>query len=300
MRVGAVVEPVIAEPSAPVCAPIRTAPRLPLPALGARSADNLRAWVSALAGPELGGREAGTRDAATAAHLVADYFAALGASAPFDGGYCQRFAADGIEDQNVVAHLPGSTCWVVVGAHYDALGVDEHGRVRPGADDNATGVAVMLELGRRMAASPRSARPSVALIAFGAEEPGLLGSHAYVTRPSLPLGSVALMINVDMAGRRPRGHAVIGFEASGPGRAAVARRVRSAARAAGVAAVAMRLGERSDSAAFSPHVPTVFFSTTVHADYHQPTDTPERVDYQQVERTLDLVTELLGSFDCRS
>jgi hypothetical protein len=67
---------------------------------------------------------------------------------------------------------------------------------------------------------------------------------------------------------------------------------------AGVKTTLARLGDRSDSASFSARVPTLFFSTMTHADYHQSTDTPERVDYRQVESALRLVLELAARYDC--
>jgi hypothetical protein len=285
------------------CKPAAAIQPIELPALSDRSSDNLRAWVAALAGPELRGREAGTNDALRAARGIAEQFARLGAHAPGEGGYCVEFSADGLRDQNVIAHLPPTTdgCrWIVLGAHYDALGVDQAGRVRPGADDNASGIAVMLEVARLVATSARRPRVGLVLAAFGAEEKDMLGSQAYVAHPSVPLDSVALMINVDMAGRRPGGrYPSIGWEASGPERRATAGLVRQASKRAQVGAIPMRLGDRGDSASFAPHVPTLFFSTAVHPDYHQPTDTPERVDYGQVERALRIVLEVVDAVACR-
>lgn len=290
-----------AEPPSP-CAVASDIEPLALPSLEPApepSLPNLKAWVYALAGPELRGRAATTPDAARAARLIADYFAALGLRAPFGSEYCQAFSVEQTSDQNVVAHWPSeAACHVIVGAHYDALGVDREGRVRPGADDDASGMAVLLELARLSASAAFRPRVGLVLAAFGAEEIGLLGSQAYVLSPSLPLERARLMINVDMAGRRPRGNPALGYEASGPEQRRVARDVATAGGRAGVGLIPMRLGDRGDSASFSPHVPTVFFSTTAHRDYHQPSDTPERVDYEQVMRALRVVLELIEKVEC--
>src|SRR5690606_3041326 len=115
------------------------------------------------------------------------------AAEPASGGdFCQPFAAGAGRDVNVIAHLSraGASCQVVIGAHYDALGVDDRGRIRPGADDNATGVAVLLELARIWREPAARPRVGVVLAAFGAEEIGLLGSAAWVAKPSVPLSSV--------------------------------------------------------------------------------------------------------------
>jgi aminopeptidase N len=269
------------------------------------STANLRAWVSALAGPSLRGRAAGSADSRRSARLLAEYLRTLGAQPPSGSDHCRPFEVNGVRDQNVIGYLPppGSARasnagkWVVLGAHYDALGVDAQGRIYPGADDNATGVAILLEVARLLAARSANgglaARPGVVFIAFGAEEEGLYGSAAYVAAPTIPLERVALMINVDMAGRLLAGNPGIGYEATGPERRSTVALVRRAASAAKVGVAPLHLGDRGDSASFSPYVPTVFFCTTVHADYHQPTDTAERVNYAQVTRAAELVLSLI-------
>jgi hypothetical protein len=292
--------PAKAERPPPDWCSARTAqPELAVPALEdgpGPSAHNLDQWVRVLAAPALRGRRAGSPDAARAARLVARYFRALGLSAP-DGDFCSAYDLNGSRDQNVVAHrAPSPGCpWLIVGAHYDGQGVDENGVVYPSADDNASGVAVLLELARLVS---HGGGPGLALIAFGGEEQDLAGSRAYASNPSIPFSQVALMVNVDMAGRRPRGFPVIGFETYGSSRWATARQVRRAAAGAKVSAIPMRLGDRSDSASFADHVPTVFLCTTVHEDYHRPTDTADRVDVGQVERSLKLVLGLLEQQSC--
>jgi hypothetical protein len=291
-------------PRAAICEPAAELEPIALPAhesAAEPSAANLSAWVRTLAGPALRGREAGTTDALRAARSIAERFAALGIQPPDSGGYCRGFEGEGFRDHNVVAHVAprDPACgWVMLGAHYDALGVDRAGRVFPGADDNASGVALLLEAARLLTREGRAPKVGLSFVAFGGEEKDLSGSRAYVENPTRPLSELALMINVDMVGRRPGGHPGIGFEPSGRERAKTDRLVKSAAGRAGVGVIPMRLGDRSDSASFAPYVATVFFSTAVSADYHRPTDTPERVDYAQVRRAVELVLELVASVEC--
>src|SRR5690606_39593226 len=101
---------------------------------------------------------------------------------------------------NVIGIKRGGPQAVLVSAHYDHLGVDRQGRVFPGADDNASGAAVLLGLAR--AAARRSFRHTVLFVAFGAEEAGLVGSGVYVSRPTWPLDRTLAIINFDMVGRR--------------------------------------------------------------------------------------------------
>lgn len=274
------------------------------------STANLRGWVSTLAGPSLRGRAAGSVDSQRSARLLAEYLRTLGAEPPSGSDHCRAFEVNGVRDQNVIGYLPPPSSahakagsanytgkWVVLGAHYDALGVDAEGRIYPGADDNATGVAILLEVARvlalRSADGSAAARPGVVFIAFGAEENGLYGSAAYAAAPTISFDRVALMINVDMAGRLLAGNPGIGYEATGPDRKSTTALVGRAASASKVGVAPLHLGDRGDSASFSPYVPTVFFCTTVHADYHQPTDTAERVNYAQVTRAAQLVLSLI-------
>jgi hypothetical protein len=199
---------------------------------------------------------------------------------------------------NVVAAIPGSdpalagSC-VVVGAHYDHLGFggdaslapDRLGTIHPGADDNASGVAALLAIARELAAAG-PARRTVVLAAFGAEELGILGS-AFLVRhmpPGCRVDSLQLMVNLDMVGRATGGKLYVDG-------AATARGLRE--RVTGLAARAPRLplslafgGDGygpSDHASFRARgVPVVFLFTGAHADYHRPTDTPEKLDYDRL------------------
>jgi len=294
-----------ASPSA--CALAREVEPVAMPELEASagiSTANLRAWVNVLAAPALRGRQAGSDDSRRSARLIAEYLLELGVQPAYDSDYCRAFSIPGLRDQNVVGMLlptgaARESKWIVLGAHYDALGVDTHGNIRPGADDNATGVALLLEVARLLALarpaleSSQQSSPGVVFAAFGAEEPGLYGSAAYVRSPPLPLERVSLMVNVDMAGRLLAGNAGIGYEVTGQSRTLTTGLVREAARTAHVGVVPMNLGDRSDNASFSPYVPSVFFSTTIHADYHRPTDTADRVDYAQVTRAARVVLKLV-------
>jgi hypothetical protein len=254
-----------------------------------------------LAGSALRGRGAGTDDSRRTAALLADQFRKFGAQPPSENGYCASFEDTQLRDQNVVAHIPPARAecpWIVMGAHYDALGTDKGGVMYPGADDNASGVSVLMELARLVQAGVVKSKVGLALVAFGAEEAGLTGSKAYVGQPSVPLSKVDMMINVDMAGRKPAGYPIVGYEVYGRGKARSSHRVRMAAASAKTRAVPAQLGDRSDSASFAPHVPTVFLCTMVHADYHKPSDTPDRVDYEQTLRTLRLLTALVENAPC--
>ena len=200
---------------------------------------------------------------------------------------------------NVVAWLPGrdperSAEFVVLGAHHDHLGVDPRGRVGLGADDNASGVAALLEVAEALAAA-RPAR-SVLVCAFAGEEDGLLGSRALLRDPPVPLQDMVAMLNLDMLGRGARDEvAVIGL-LHNPELEAVLERARALA-PTGVERLVLRQGqelfERSDHFPFhQAGVPALFFfeglPITRNADYHTWRDTPEKVDAEKVAATARL------------
>jgi hypothetical protein len=294
------------------------APRLAPPVLDRRapgpSRRNLAAWIELLASPAAGGRRAGSPAAAAVARLLAAELVRAGWSPLLpDGSLCQRFAHRLGPDQNVVARLPappGATGpTVIVGAHYDALGL-RGGRLHPGADDDASGVAALLEVARLLPRLPRRPPVEVVLVFFGAEETHARGSRHFVAHPPVPLERVALMINVDQVGRqlfdrrglawlygRPRD--AFGYTVSLLGREAVAARVRRASTLTRTPVIGIPeglikvAGFWADSLSFAGRVPAVMLSTSIHDDYHRPTDTPERIDLGQVARAVRLVLALL-------
>jgi len=180
---------------------------------------------------------------------------------------------------NVIGVLPGADPGrageaVVIGAHYDHLG-REGAAVYHGADDNASGTAVVLELARAMAAR-RPARTLV-FILFAGEEIGLLGAAHYVSQPSVaPVNRIAAMLNFDMVGRLEGRRLLVGGVDTGGFRPLV----EAAGQEAGLA-LDLRGGGTgpSDHARFyAADVPVLFFHSGRHADYHQVSDTADRLD----------------------
>jgi hypothetical protein len=255
--------------------------------------------VEVLADPGLEGRAAGSDGEARAA----DYVAAELQRAGLAPRRQPVPLADGAS-VNVYALLPGTGApddgVVVVGAHLDHLGPGF-----PGAEDDASGVAVVLELARALAARRGELGRSVLFAFFGAEERGLLGSAAFVRAPPVPRARLAVMVNLDMIGRplvdqpllaaaRPAlgidGARAVGLLGARR-RPALRALVDEACATAGVVAVApqdlppavdrevSRQSEgRGDSASFeAAGVPALFFSSGESSDYHRPSDTPDRL-----------------------
>ena len=205
---------------------------------------------------------------------------------------------------NVAAYLPGKTPeYVVIGAHYDHLGLgDEHslapnqvGAVHPGADDNASGTAGVIELARWFSKQPQPRR-GILFLTFAGEELGLLGSNWYVNHPDLPLENAVAMLNLDMIGRVQNGRVFVSGAQSGTTLARILDEVKlppplwidESGKSSGT-----DMSDASDHASFaSKQIPILFFFSGLHADYHKPSDTPDKIDSVDGAKLLDYVADI--------
>jgi aminopeptidase YwaD len=214
---------------------------------------------------------------------------------------------------NVVGVLEGSDAKlksevIVVGAHYDHLGrggegslAAREGEVHHGADDNASGTAGLLELARLFAADRKPLRRTVVFVAFGGEEEGLIGSSYYVQNPALPLGQTVAMLNMDMIGRLRGGALNVGGVGTAAELRALVEELNRGDKAAPQPAAerfALRLSEDgfgpSDHSSFyARRIPVLFFFTGTHEDYHKPSDTADRINYEGEAQVLQLVRDIV-------
>lgn len=228
----------------------------------------------------------------------------FGCSSP----YFEPFAARSVEaahaglreslpTQNVVALLPGTDSvlrreYVVIGAHFDHLGRSSFNAldpqagnaIRPGADDNASGTAAVMELARLFAIHP--ARRSIVFVNFSGEELGLLGSQFFVEHPPVPLDRVVAMLNFDMVGRM-RANKLIVYGV------ATATELRGIVDSANTApaftldAIGDGFGPSDQSSFYAKNIPVLFFFTDVHEDYHRATDVASKIDVADEGRVID-------------
>jgi Iap family predicted aminopeptidase len=193
---------------------------------------------------------------------------------------------------------------ILIGAHYDHLGLggehslapDKIGEVHNGADDNASGVAGLLELAQALAAVRSSLRRSILFIAFSAEELGLLGSNHYVKHPILPLERTVAMLNFDMIGRLRESGVIVYGVGTSPFWASALQRANEAIR--------LNLRIRDDGVGPSDHtsfylrgIPVLHFFTGVHEDYHKPSDDAEKITAEGTERIISLAYALVRELD---
>jgi hypothetical protein len=202
----------------------------------------------------------------------------------------QRHAAD---VRNVIAELPGAgpqaDQWVVVGAHYDHLGTGQLGHllspagsIYHGADDNASGTAALLELAERMKLAPPTPR-SILFCCFTGEEEGLLGSDWFVKHPPVALRQIVAMLNLDMVGRLHNDNLLVGGWGTAAGFEAMVRGSLTGTPLHWQSFEKGGLGP-SDHMSFAlARIPVLFYFTGLHADYHRPTDTADKINYAGID-----------------
>ena len=207
-----------------------------------------------------------------------------------------------VPTRNVVMVLPGrdkvlKNEYVVLGAHFDHLGMGGAGSgsripdtvaVHRGADDNASGVAMILELAEKLAANPTNLKRSIAVVAFSGEEMGLLGSKRFVDNSEIDLSKVNAMVNMDMVGRLNESSML---QIGGVGTAEPFKNILTTANDTTI--LKLSLSEEgygpSDHAAFyGKNVPVLFVSSGAHLDYHTPADTWDKINYGGMIKIADL------------
>ena len=202
---------------------------------------------------------------------------------------------------NVSAYLPGETDeYVIVGAHYDHLGLgDEHslapsqiGTIHPGADDNASGTAGVIELARWATKQPKQKR-GILFLTFAGEELGLLGSEWYVNHPTLPLEKAVAMINMDMIGRVREGKIYLSGEGTGSTFPKLLADVKPPAPIQVDLAEKAGYGSSDHTSFTTKNVPVLFFFSGLHADYHKPSDTFDKIDSADAAKLLDYIAEII-------
>jgi hypothetical protein len=273
----------------------------------------LKAHVYRLASPEFRGRRG--PGAARAAQHVSDLFKKAGLAPAFGDSYFQDIpwlvnsGTDGrpsFVGRNVAAMLPGSDPvlrdeWIVLSAHYDHLGQNGD-TLFPGADDNASGVAMLVEVAEAFALQKHKPKRTILFVAFDLEEQGLQGSVYFAAHPPRPFGKLKAFLTADLIGRS-MGNVmdetvyVLGSESS-PGLRRVVTEVKpesglTVGRLGADLVGGDRFLARSDYGPFRDRrVPFLFFTTGVHPDYHKPSDLPDRVDYAKLARISRWIRDL--------
>ena len=206
---------------------------------------------------------------------------------------------------NVLAYLPGQTAeYVIVGAHYDHLGYgnadslapSQIGQIHPGADDNASGTAGVLELARLFAPYEGKLPRGILFESFAGEELGLLGSGHWTQQPTHPLDKAVAMVNMDMIGRIKDEKVYVG----GVGTGSTFQTILAAAQKDSPFHFEYSPGgyAASDHTSFvARKIPVLFFFSGLHSDYHKPSDTWDKIDAPDAARLLDFIALVIARLD---
>lgn len=215
----------------------------------------------------------------------------------FDTGVTVSAKAEIIREihttRNVVMELPGEdeslkNEYVIIGAHFDHLGMGGAGSssmasdtvaVHHGADDNASGVGMMLELAEKFSLTKGSHKRSIICIAFTGEEKGVLGSRYFVENPLIDLSKVNAMINLDMVGRLQETKTI---QVGGVGTAGGLRELVTSLTDTSIIKLTLSdegYGPSDHSSFYGKNIPVLFYTTGAHIDYHTPSDTYDKINY---------------------
>jgi hypothetical protein len=276
--------------------------------------------IKFLSDDRLDGRLTGSPGADTAAAYLARRFKAVGLQ-PAAGGWFQRFtvARDapvaqhahvaGLTGSNVIGLLPGRDPvlrneTVIVGAHYDHLGLggfgsldpDSTGKVHNGADDNASGAAMLIQIAKRLAVAPPAR--TVVFIAFSGEELGLLGSAHYVKEPIYPLSTTLAMINLDMVGRLRQKRLIVYGAQTAKEFPALLDSLNWYA-GLDLKARGDGYGPSDQSSFYAAGKPVLHFFTDLHEDYHRTTDDWQKVNVEGLDEVASFVTGVVTALGNR-
>ncbi|MFO1065163.1 MAG: M28 family peptidase [Pirellulales bacterium] len=206
--------------------------------------------------------------------------------------------------RNVIGVLPGSGSlaeeFVVVGAHYDHVGMGGMGSLAPGtiavhngADDNGSGTTTMMEIARQCASRKSENRRTLIFMAFSAEESGLLGSVHYVNNPRWPLEKTVAMVNLDMVGRLFNNELTVYGTGTAKSFDAQIDRLGSAHRFK-VVKVPQGRGASDHQSFYDKDIPVFHFFTGLHNEYHRPSDDFPLINVEGMVRISRLASELVG------
>jgi hypothetical protein len=265
----------------------------------------LREVIEALASPEFEGRSG--PGALKAAEYLVERFRAIKLQPLFGQEFVQPIPGKEpgtVQGRNVGAVLTGADPvlreeWVILAAHFDHLGV-RHGRLYPGADDNASGVAMMLEVARSMTELRPPPKRSLMFIGFDLEEVGLFGSRYFVAHPPHPLEKVVLFVTADMIARSLAGvcdaHVfVFGSEHVPQIRPWIDDAARGRPLKVGLLGADLLVLNRSDYGPFrSRSIPFLFFTTGENPRYHTPEDTAQTLDYPKLTEISRMISGVIG------
>ncbi|MCW5518646.1 M20/M25/M40 family metallo-hydrolase [Aureitalea sp. L0-47] len=275
--------------------------------------------VAYLAADSLMGRATGTSYEMLAASYLSDRFKHMKLEPKGDNGYIQEFSFkpstnpheqakttdkgdSTLTGRNVIAYQDNNAATtVIIGAHYDHLGMGGQGSlyregeaIHNGADDNASGVALMMRLAREL--KDKNTNNNYLFIAFSGEEIGLLGSNYFVKNPTIDLSKVNYMINMDMVGRlnEEKTVAVHGVGTSPTWKQTLFANNNGELN---IAEHESGIGPSDHTSFYIMDIPVLHFFTGQHEDYHKPSDDADKLNYAGMETIFNYITKIITDLD---
>ena len=274
--------------------------------------------INYLADNKLEGRQTGSKGEQIAADYIADRFKVLKIDAKGTNSYFQDFSfnkssnpheqvtfedtdnENQIFSKNVIGFIDnGAKNTVVIGAHYDHLGYGGQGslyvgkEIHNGADDNASGTALMLDLANQLKFD--NFNNNYLFIGFSGEEMGLLGSNYFVKNPTIDLSSINYMINLDMVGRLKEDKSLAIY---GVGTSPIFKQtINSNNDSFNIIENESGVGPSDHTSFYINDIPVLHFFTGQHADYHKPSDDPDKINYQGVKEISDYIFSLISDLN---
>jgi len=276
--------------------------------------------VSFLADDKLEGRQTGTPGEKAAATYIADRFKELGLEPKGTNGYFQEFsfkpktdphqevkytmvnADSSITGTNVIGYIDNKAArTIVVGAHYDHLGYGSEGSlyrgedkaIHNGADDNASGVAIMLNLASKLKNTNKG--NNYLFMSFSGEEIGLLGSNYFVKNSTINVDSINYMLNMDMVGRLKKDSTLAVY---GVGTSPIFKQVITASNNKfKIIENESGVGPSDHTSFYLSDVPVLHFFTGQHEDYHKPSDDSDKLNYEGMEAISSYIFDIIKDLD---
>jgi len=279
---------------------------------------SLKKDVYFLAADDLGGRAIGTTGEQKAAEYLAQEFEKLGLTPMGTDGFFQEFTVSkpsnpheeavigtdgaGVTGRNVVAFLDKKADkTIVIGAHFDHLGMGGQGSlhrgdsaIHNGADDNASGTAALLALAKIF--KYETLKSNILFIAFSGEENGLWGSNYFVKNPTVDLKTVNYMINMDMVGRlNPEKSLAVHGVGTSPSFPPVLDPIN--ADSLKLVPSESGVGPSDHTSFYLQDLPVLHFFTGQHADYHKPSDDADKINYEGLVQVVRYISRLIAGLD---
>ncbi len=284
-----------------------------------RNTNKIKEDVSFLADDSLEGRQTGTEGEKKASEYISNRFKELSLEPKGTKEYIQEFSflpktdphkeveftknQDGtITGKNVIAYLNNKAeNTIIIGAHYDHLGYGGQGSlhrdttkaIHNGADDNASGTAVMLDLARKL--KGKNTNNNYLFIAFSGEEMGLLGSNYFVKNPTINTKKVSYMINMDMIGKLKKDSTLAVY---GVGTSPIFKQVLNAHNNKFKLILdESGIGPSDHTSFYLADIPVLHFFTGQHEDYHKPSDDSNKLNYQGMNKISDFILDVISDLN---